>query len=196
MRSKGSDRLLCLACRLPPRLPSQSPSDHSLFECSQDIRIALMPSRVRLPFYFMRTTKKHSPFDECFAIWCGRRDLTACGALLAGCLLGSPLGRLRTIRYSSVHRTFELRSCPRGFESLLFSYENKKTSKMDVFLFWCGRRDSNPHGRPHGPEPCASANSATTAYLIVPLSCGTIIIIQHLFINCNENFMIFLNFSF
>ena len=129
VRSKGSDRLLRLACRLPPRLPSQSPSDHSLFECSQDIRIALMSSRVRLPFYFMRTTKKHSPFDECFAIWCGRRD-------------------------------------------------------------------SNPHGRPHGPEPCASANSATTAYLIVPLSCGTIIIIQHLFINCNENFMIFLNFSF
>ena len=70
VRSKGSDRLLRLACRLPPRLPSQSPSDHSLFECSQDIWIALMSSRVRLPFYFMRTTKKHSPFDECFAI-CG-----------------------------------------------------------------------------------------------------------------------------
>lgn len=44
--------------------------------------------------------------------------LTACCALLAGCLLGSPFGRLRTIRYSNVHRTFELRSCPRGFNSL------------------------------------------------------------------------------
>ena len=65
---------------------------------------------------------------------------------------------------------------------------------MDVFLFWCGRRDSNPHGRPHGPEPCASANSATTAYLIVPRLSGTIIIIQHVFRNCNENFAIFLSF--
>ena len=36
-----------------------------------------------------------------------------------------PPGRLRTIRYSNVHRTFELRSCPHGFESLLFSYEIK-----------------------------------------------------------------------
>ena len=58
VRSKGSDRLLRLACRLPPRLPP---------------------------------------------------------------------GRLRTIRYSNVHRTFELRSCPHGFESLLFSYKIKKT---------------------------------------------------------------------
>ena len=52
-----------------------------------------------------------------------------------GCLLGSPPGRLRTIRYSNVHRTFELRSCPHGFESLLFSYENKKTSKWMSFCF-------------------------------------------------------------
>ena len=43
-----------------------------------------------------------------------------------GCLLGSPPGRLRTIRYSNVHRTFELRSCPHGFESLLFSYETNR----------------------------------------------------------------------
>ena len=67
--------------------------------------------------------------------WCGRRDLTACCALLAGCLLGSPPGRLRTIRNSNVHRTFELRSCPHGFESLLFSYENKKTSQWMSFCF-------------------------------------------------------------
>ena len=66
VRSKGSDRLLHLACRLPPRLPP---------------------------------------------------------------------GRLRTIRYSNVHRTFELRSCPHGFESLLFSYENKKTSMWMSFCF-------------------------------------------------------------
>ena len=31
---------------------------------------------------------------------------------------------------------------------------------------WCGLRDSNPHGFPHGPEPCASANSAKTAYSV------------------------------
>ncbi len=66
--------------------------------------------------------------------WCGRRDLTACGALLAGCLLGSPPGRLRTIRDSNVHRTFELRSCPHRFESLPFSYENKKTSKWRGYI--------------------------------------------------------------
>ena len=63
------------------------------------------------------------------------RDSTASCALLAGCLLGSHLGRLRTIRYSNVHRTFELRSCPHGFESLLFSYENKKTSMWMSFCF-------------------------------------------------------------
>lgn len=53
VRSKGSDRLLRLACRLPPRLPARSPSDHSLFECSPDIRITLMPSRVRVPSIFV-----------------------------------------------------------------------------------------------------------------------------------------------
>ena len=63
------------------------------------------------------------------------RDSTASCALLAGCLLGSHLGRLRTIRYSNVHRTFELRSCPHGFESLLFSYESKKTSMWMSFCF-------------------------------------------------------------
>lgn len=53
VRHKGPDRLLRFACRLPPRLPSRSPSDHSLFECSQDIRITLMPSRVRVPSIFV-----------------------------------------------------------------------------------------------------------------------------------------------
>ena len=32
VRHKGPDRLLRFACRLPPRLPSRSPSDHSLFD--------------------------------------------------------------------------------------------------------------------------------------------------------------------
>ncbi len=49
----------------------------------------------------------------------------ACCALLAGCLLGSRPVAFGPYRYSNVHRTFELRSCPHGFESLLFSYENK-----------------------------------------------------------------------
>lgn len=31
-------------------------------------------------------------------------------------------------------------------------------------LFWCGRRDLNPHGLPQEPETCASANFATSAY--------------------------------
>ena len=50
---EGLDRQLCFACGLPPRLPSRSPSDHSLFECSPDIRITLMPSRVRIPPVFV-----------------------------------------------------------------------------------------------------------------------------------------------
>ena len=59
VRHEGPDRLLRFACRLPPRLPSRSPSDHSLFECSQDIRITLMPSRVRVPFGFRMKSKRH-----------------------------------------------------------------------------------------------------------------------------------------
>ena len=47
-------------------------------------------------------------------------------------------GRLRTIRYSNVHRTFELRSCPHGFESLSVFVWNQKDTQMDVFLS-CGR---------------------------------------------------------
>ena len=34
---------------------------------------------------------------------------------------------------------------------------------------WCGWRDLNPHGRPHEPESCASAYSATSAYQIANL---------------------------
>ena len=34
----------------------------------------------------------------------------------------------------------------------------------DISFFWCGRRDSNPHGCPQEPETCASANFATSAY--------------------------------
>ena len=34
----------------------------------------------------------------------------------------------------TVNRTFELRSCPHRFESLPFSYENKKTSKWRGYI--------------------------------------------------------------
>ena len=64
--------------------------------------------------------------------WCGRRALTARCASFAGCLLGSPLGRLRTIRYSNVHRTFELRSCPRGFESLFILCVQRKNTHLSM----------------------------------------------------------------
>ena len=48
---------------------------------------------------------------------------------------------------------------------------SSKQTKTDTFWYplsfnWCGLRDSNPHGFPHGPEPCASANSAKTAYSV------------------------------
>ena len=43
---------------------------------------------------------------------------------------------------------------------------NKTDAQWTSALLWCGQRDSNPHGLPHGPEPCASANSAMTAYHI------------------------------
>ena len=34
---------------------------------------------------------------------------------------------------------------------------------VPVAVFWCGRRDLNPHGCPQEPETCASANFATSA---------------------------------
>ena len=64
--------------------------------------------------------------------WCAMRDLTARCTSFAGCLLGSPLGRLRTIRYSNVHRTFELRSCPRGFESLFILCVQRKNTHLSM----------------------------------------------------------------
>ena len=64
--------------------------------------------------------------------WCGRRDLTACCALLAGCLLGSHPSRLRTIRYSNGHKTFELRSCPHGFESLFILCVQRKNTHLSM----------------------------------------------------------------
>ena len=64
--------------------------------------------------------------------WCGRRDLTACCALLAGCLLGSHPSRLRTIRYSNGHKTFELRSCPHGFDSLFILCVQRKNTHLSM----------------------------------------------------------------
>lgn len=64
--------------------------------------------------------------------WCGRRDLTACCALLAGCLLGSHPSRLRTIHYSNVHKTFELRSCPHGFDSLFILCVQRKNTHLSM----------------------------------------------------------------
>ena len=41
----------------------------------------------------------------------------------------------------------------------------------------------------HGPEPCASANSATPAFLMFQsLSRDCLIIIQHILLNVNTNF--------
>ena len=50
----------------------------------------------------------------------------------AGFLLSSHLGRLRTIRYSNVHRTFELRSCPHGFESLFILCVQRKNTHLSM----------------------------------------------------------------
>ncbi len=43
------------------------------------------------------------------------------------------------------------------------SYQ-KRDGATAPSLFWCGRRDLNPHGLPQEPETCASANFATSAY--------------------------------
>ena len=51
---RGLDRLQRKACRLHPRLLFWSPSEHSLFQCSQDIGTTLMPSRVRANLYEKR----------------------------------------------------------------------------------------------------------------------------------------------
>ena len=39
--------------------------------------------------------------------------------------------------------------------------KNRKRNSLPIF--WCGRRDLNPHGLPQEPETCASANFATSA---------------------------------
>ncbi len=59
--------------------------------------------------------------------------------------------------------------CGRGqfFKSHFFIYQNKKTIRLDGFLFWCEKRDLNPYGCPHAPQTCASADSATLAYRVL-----------------------------
>ena len=76
---------------------------------------------------------------------------------------GSLFGHLgpRPVQMPTGH--FHLRPCPFGFESPRLYAQNKTGAHRTPALFWCGQRDSNPHGLPHGPEPCASANSAMTA---------------------------------
>ena len=44
--------------------------------------------------------------------------------------------------------------------------DNKKTNFIEVSFLWCGQWDLNPYGCPHGPQPCASADSAMAAYTI------------------------------
>ena len=46
----------------------------------------------------------------------------------------------------------------------VFAIKKTRTAKKTVRVFWCGRRDLNPHGLPQEPETCASANFATSAY--------------------------------
>ena len=56
-------------------------------------------------------------------------------------------GRLRTIRYSNGHRTFELRSCPHGFKSLsdLCTQTERTHLTMSAFRLWT-MTFSNPRG--------------------------------------------------
>ena len=90
-------------------------------------------------------------------------------ASLSGCLLVSPFGRLRTTRYSNVHRTFSLYArALLGFKSLPFySYKKRHPIRMSLFV-WCAMRDLNPHGLPLEPKSSASANSANRAYMVTP----------------------------
>ena len=61
-----------------------------------------------------------------------------------------------------------------------------------VCFCWCGLRDSNPHGFPHGPEPCASANSAKTAYSIaLPLISCDFSIIYNYAAKCKQKIYFF-----
>ena len=48
---------------------------------------------------------------------------------------------------------------------------------------WCEKRDLNPYGCPHAPQTCASADSATLAYMWVFRPCLTIILKQFQFVN-------------
>ena len=54
-------------------------------------------------------------------------DQAACGARLAGFLLGSPFGRLRNARYRNVHRTFRLDARALSGSSPFYHIRKRKT---------------------------------------------------------------------
>ena len=58
----------------------------------------------------------------------------------------------------------------RGLQGLKLRFLTQKKwyilSYHYIFKYWSGWRDSNPHGHPLDPKSSASANFATSAYLV------------------------------
>ena len=100
------------------------------------------PSRVLTPSEHLRKTKASTDWYSLFFWWIFRGS-TAC---FAGCVLGSRIGRLRTVDYSQVRRTSSFTSTPYGFSPLQnYSTKNKmRRSKDHLIFFWWIFRGSNP----------------------------------------------------
>ena len=57
---------------------------------------------------------------------------------------------------------------------MILPWRQTQTKVIRQIVSWCGREDLNLHSRVHPPQACASASSATTAYVkLVPTSSHT-----------------------
>ena len=111
-----------------------------------------LASRSRLlrfkSFSFIFKRKKQHPFGAVFFVWLRGKDLTACFAPLAGCLLRRPLclrsssGRLGPLAAQSATGTLASRSRLLRFKSFSFIFKRKKQHPFGaVFFVWLRGKD-------------------------------------------------------
>lgn len=66
--------------------------------------------------------------------WWSIGDSTACFAALASFFLGSRFGRMRTARYSNIHRIFSLTLAPSRVRIPIFIIRKRNSPKTVLFL--------------------------------------------------------------